>query len=533
MDQRLVVCYERETVKTTRYLWLSLVVFGLAFFYLPLITHIVRGLHPSTIRMVIREGYLSVLLYSLFQALISTIWACILGIPAAYIMMHHAFPARRVLQVATILPFVMPVILMVLGVVLIWGNNGIVNRLRALIFPYSHTISFLYRFSAIVIIHGLYNFGIIARLLVIGQSHIDKRQYEIGRLLGAKNWYLFRTVTLPQLFSALLLGASLVFLFCFTSFGVIMVLGGSPRYATLEVSLFYALKSFIQEDLAHGIASLQYVSVFFIWFLFLRKRLFHMPESMHSPIPIQRRTISFFQKTFLLGYYFILIILLVLPLVAIVVFSFKTKWEGSFLLPLGVSLIVGLGSASFSLCMGIFVYIAQLWQSKKVASFLSQFVLLPLFASPLVISMSYRGLFHYIGGQGKSLLLVIVVHGLLSLPFVFSILSYEFRAQVPCLIDAGRSLGGSVGKVFFTIILPLSKKGIIIAGVFALALSLGELNAALLLTPSRFPSIPVAIYRLIARYRIYQAAQMGIVLLLLAAILVYAIDTIAQRKTKL
>ncbi|KAK2146773.1 hypothetical protein LSH36_583g01250 [Paralvinella palmiformis] len=85
------------------------------------------------------------------------------------------------------------------------------------------------RFSAIVIIHGLYNFGIIARLLVIGQSHIDKRQYEIGRLLGAKN-----------------------------CFGVIMVLGGSPRYATLEVSLFYALKSFIQEDLAHGIASLQY-----------------------------------------------------------------------------------------------------------------------------------------------------------------------------------------------------------------------------------------------------------------------------------
>ena len=90
---------------------------------------------------------------------------------------------------------------------------------------------------AILCAHAFFNYAVVVRTVTGLWAHLDPRTEEAARVLGASRWQAFRLVTLPALRPAIIAAATIVFLFCFTSFGVILILGG-PTRSTLETEIY-------------------------------------------------------------------------------------------------------------------------------------------------------------------------------------------------------------------------------------------------------------------------------------------------------
>ena len=199
-------------------------VFLLLFFYLPLglvLGEVIKGGGDLVFSVLSRPYYRKILRFTLFQAAVSTLFALIMGLPGGYLLGRYRFPGRGVVKSLSTLPFVLPSILVVLGFVLFFGNNGTLNRFLGSLFHSSEPpLKILYSFKAIILAHGFYNFPIIMRLTSPAWMNLPANQINAAHSLGAKPGRLFRTVTLPHLIPALLASASLVFLFCFMSFAI-------------------------------------------------------------------------------------------------------------------------------------------------------------------------------------------------------------------------------------------------------------------------------------------------------------------------
>lgn len=121
----------------------------------------------------------------------------------------------------------------------IFGNNGIINRfLMQLTGSGTPPLKILYSLKGILLAHGFYNFPVVLRIVASHWEAIPEKQEQAAQLLGAKRSAVFRTITLPQLMPAVVSSMLLVFLFCFSSFAVVMVLGGGPKTTTIEVEIF-------------------------------------------------------------------------------------------------------------------------------------------------------------------------------------------------------------------------------------------------------------------------------------------------------
>jgi len=221
-------------------LWLLPLGFVAAFFFTPLL-QIFRTAGQASLGGAGGVTWLAVwrpLRFTLFQAGLSTLLTLLVGLPAAFVFGRFDFPAKRMLSALTTLPFILPVVTAAAGFNALLGPNGWLNlllmRLLGLTTPPIHLLNTL---AAILLGHVFYNTAIVIRMVGSAWAGLDPRLEQAARVLGASPLKALREVTLPLLRPAILAAALLVFLFDFTSFGVILLLGG-PHFATLEVEIY-------------------------------------------------------------------------------------------------------------------------------------------------------------------------------------------------------------------------------------------------------------------------------------------------------
>jgi len=207
--------------------------FVAVFFAYPVAAIVGRGLFPggnldlSALGRVATDPRLrEIAWFTLFQAAPSTALTLALGIPGAHLLARVDIPGRSVLRALVVVPFVLPT--MVVG-----------TAFRSLFGPGAPlaALGLGSGLWAIVAAHVFFNHAVVVRTVGGLWAHLDRRQEEAARMLGAGRFRIFREVTLPQLRPAIVSAASIVFLFCFTSFGIILVLGG-PRTSTLETEIY-------------------------------------------------------------------------------------------------------------------------------------------------------------------------------------------------------------------------------------------------------------------------------------------------------
>ena len=186
--------------------------------------------------------------FTTWQAVASTILTLVLAMPAAYVFARYDFPGRSMLRAAVTIPFVMPTLVVGAAFLALLGPNG------ALGFDLSSTI------WAILLAHIFYNYAVVVRTVGGLWAHLDPRLEEAARMLGAGRWKTFRSVTLPLLRPAIAAASSIIFLFTFTSFGVILVLG-NLEFRTIEIEIWRQTVGFLNLPVAAALSLLQLVAV--------------------------------------------------------------------------------------------------------------------------------------------------------------------------------------------------------------------------------------------------------------------------------
>ena len=186
--------------------------------------------------------------FTLVQAVLSTALTLLIGLPTAWVLARFDFPGKRLLSAATLVPFVLPTLVVGMVFLNLLGPRGVLG------------VDLSGSLSLILIAHVFYNFAVIARGVSSYWARIDPRIEDAARTLGAGPITVFRTVTLPLLAPAIASTSALVFLFSFTSFGVILLLGDLTR-TTIEVEIWRQATALLRLDVASALAVLQLVGV--------------------------------------------------------------------------------------------------------------------------------------------------------------------------------------------------------------------------------------------------------------------------------
>jgi thiamine transport system permease protein len=529
-------------------LWIPPLLFLGIFFFYPLtkILSLTFDLYTLTNSNNLLITYNS-LLFTFYQAFLSTLLTFALGLPAAILFSKFNFRGKSLLRALTAIPFMLPTVVVAAAFNSLLGSNGLFSFL----FPLSSFIPDPSPFILILIAHTFYNTSIVIRIVGNAISRLDPKLEASARSLGADTFHVWKNVLLPILRPSLLAAALLVFMFDFTSFGVILLLGGS-QFATLEVEIYIRALQLPNLNLAAMLAAIQLV--FTLIFSILYTRTINQVQTQTAPRFSQARPPKTIQEKLfvttlcLLLSAFFLLPLLSLPIRSLtrleadrgqradVQYGFTTDYyeelfinrRGSlFYVPPVQAAANSLGFAGITVILSLALgYPAAYALAKptRLEKFLDPFLMLPLGASAVMMGLGFILSF---GRLIASPFFIPIAHTLIALPFVIRTLQPALASIPERLRQAASTLGASPFRVWQTVDLPILSRATLSAATFAFTVSLGEFGATLLITRPEYPTIPIAISRFLSQpggLNYGQAMAMATILMLLTMLSILFIE---------
>lgn len=494
------------------------------------------------------------------QAALSTLLTMLIGLPGAWLFARFTFPGKRALKMLTTLPFILPTVVVAAGFNALLGPRGWVNLgLMSMFNLSSPPIQFLNTFGAILTAHVFYNTTIIIRVVSNAWAQQNIRLQHAAKVLGATPWQTFREVTLPLLRPSILASVLLVFLFNFTSFGVVLMLGG-PQFATLEVEIYTQALHLLNLPVASVLSILQLICTLLI--TITHNKLAGQQSMVITPrsqLLGTRRPKKGFERFVVILLVITLFSLLISPLAALALRS-VVKLEPSrgergeisqgltlqFYRELGVnrrdslfyvppiaaarnSFIFALITILITISLGLLVAYG-LQQPSHINKILDPLLMLPLGASAITLGLGFVIVFNRPPFSNISFpVLLPIAHSLVALPFIVRTLTPALGSIPRSLRNAARALGASPLRTWREVDLPLLSPAIIVSTIFALTISLGEFGASTFLAKPAYPTLPVAIYRYISQpgaMNYGQALAMSTLLMLVCASGIFIIERI-------
>jgi thiamine transport system permease protein len=505
--------------------------------------------------------------FTVWQATLSTVLTMLVGLPAAYVFARYRFPGRALLRALTTLPFILPTVVTAAAFNAMIGPRGWVNLLlMGLLNRTEPPINLLNSLAIILLAHVFYNTAVVIRVVGSAWAQLDTRIEHAGRILGASPLRNLWEVTLPLLRPSILAAGLLVFLFDFTSFGVILLLGG-PRFATLEVEIYIQAMHMLNLPLAALLSALQ-MAVTLILITVYFKLSGGQPAAFIPHIRNESvRPLRSWRERLLVGSLLIfLTVLLVAPLAALGLRSvtrfeanrteigayesgftlayyreiFVNRRQSLFYVPPALavrnSIVYGLGAAGLSLSLGMLLAYA-IERSGSSARWVEPLVMLPLGTSAVTLGLGYILVFGRPPfGPQVFPLLTPIVHSLVALPVVVRSIQPAIRSVPQALRQAAAVMGAPPWRVWLEVDLPIVARAAVTGGILAFTISLGEFGATTFLTRPEYPTLPVAIYRYISQpgaLNYGQALAMATMLLVVCGVSILALDKLQESNGKL
>ncbi len=575
MDQ-ILECPNVELInvnnKTSKYLypqyallWIVPLAFLTLFYFYPLATILGKSFVDlsslAQLLEIVRQPYVTkTLWFTIWQATLSTILTLAIGLPGAYILAHYNFWGKSILRAITAIPFVLPTVVVAASFTSTLGPNGWMNRtlmtwlnLETAPIVLNHTL------WAILIAHVFYNTTIILRLVGDYWTLMDPKMVQAARCLGATRLRAFLGITLPLLTPAIVSAALLVFIFDFTSFGVILILGG-PMFSTLEVAIYRQTINFFDLEMAAWLSVIQLICTLGLTVLYARlSRKIHRPLKTNRLQSIRRQQHNWKTRMSVGILITILIIVLVMPL-ATLAFSSVYKFEPdrgerenvstgftlSYYRELFVNrrnsifFVTPIETIMFSLRNAVITTISALaiglpatWvltRKTRLTQLLEPILMLPLGTSAVTLGLGLLLVFSRTPfNMRTSSLLVPLAHTLVAFPFVIRSLLPSWTIINPQIRKAAAMLGANPIQVWREIDLPIIGRAILVAGAFAFTISIGEFGATILLSRPEFTTVPMAIYRYLSlpgALNYGQAMALSTILMIFCGISIFCIEAI-------
>lgn len=534
------------------------------FFYFPLLSILKEGLLDAPghltfqyILATIEDPYnRRVIFFTIKQALYSTLLTFVLGLPGAYLVTKFDFFGKSLLKAITTVPFVLPSIIVSLGFIILFGNNGLLNRGLMQIFNLdTPPLRILYSLKAIVLAHAFYNFPLVVRLVSAVWSSIDPKIEDAARSLGAREVSVFWYVTLPMILPGIAASLALTFIFSFMSFAVVLVLGG-VKYATIEVNIYTLMTVILDYKMGSALAIVQ--SLFSLSFMFFYAKVLETGSRTHK---VAVETLASKPKLFasirdlftwrglcLVAYFLIVFVVIIGPLLSVLFFSVIQHEGGQtivslkayykiFTIPynpiLGTtplksiqnSLFFGMMTVFFALPLGVSIAFLLTRNDFPLKNLFDALVMLPLGISSVSLGLGYVRSFHkpplMITGTWYA---IVFAHTIIAYPFVIRSVLPILKKMKHTLVEAAMSLGATRLRAFFLIELPIVKPGIIVGATFAFAISIGELGATYMLYHPKLTTMPISIYRFLSSHDLVGASAMGMILIAVCTLLFICIE---------
>lgn len=436
---------------------------------------------------------LRILWFTTWQAALSTVLTLAAALPLAWVVGRFSFPGRRFVLAAVLVPFVLPTL--------------VVAAAFASLLPAALDQSV----AAILLAHVFFNVAVVVRIVGGYWAGLDGSLADAAAVLGAGRLQRLREVTLPLLVPAVAAAASLTFLFCFTSFGVILVLGG-PRAATLETEIYNQAVRLFDLRAAAVLSLLQLAAVGAI--VLVASRLEGRLGRRHGPTAGRLRRPAGREHAAVAAVLALSGVCFGLPVGSLVLRSLSTpdgfglshyralgRETGALLVtPLQAalnSLLFAAAATALALAVGGLLAVAL---ATRPPGWLDGVILLPLGASAVMLGLGFVIAFDEPPlDLRSSAVLVPVAQALVAAPFVVRIVAPSLRAVGPRLREAAAVLGASPRRVRREIDLPLAARAAGVAAGFAFAIALGEFGATVFVAQADRPTLPVAIFRFLGR----------------------------------
>jgi thiamine transport system permease protein len=469
--------------------------------------------------------------FTIWQALASTLLTIAVAFPAAYVLGRYRFRGRNVVGALVVVPFVLPTVVVALAFLAILPDGS--ER----------------GWAPILVAHAFFNVAVVVRIVGTFWAGLDPRIGEAAATLGAGPLTRFREITAPLLMPALAAAAAIVFLFSFTSFGVVLILGG-PRYATIEAEIYNQAVRLFDLRAAAVLSIVQLVCVVAAVSVALRLerrlavtgQLRPEGESLRAPRTTREKLVV---GASLGG----LGVFLGVPLAVLVERSLAAG-DGY-----GLDAYRALGRSSSVLLatpweavLNSIVYSATATVIAVVVGGLAAFaiagskgrlvdtlILLPLGASAVMLGLGFLIAFDTAPLDFRAAPWIVpVAQALVAIPFVVRIVAPTLRSIDPRLREAAALLGASPPRVRREIDLPIVSRGLAVAAGFAFAISLGEFGATVFLARPDRPTLPVAIFRFLGRpgeVNVAQAYALAVVLMGLTVVSVLLVERVRIRRS--
>jgi thiamine transport system permease protein len=451
--------------------------------------------------------------FTVVQAALSSALSVALAVPLARALARRQFRGRRVLVTVLGAPFILPVIVAVLGLLAVFGRSGWVNQVLTLagVPPFS-----IYGLHGVVLAHVFFNLPLATRLLLLGWQAIPQERFRLAAQLNMTPMVFFRILERPMLLRVVPGALALVFVICLTSFAVALTLGGGPRATTLELAIYQAFR--FDFDLARAaLLSVAQVTVagaaaaLALWIVPPLHMGFGYAEGERrwdAPGGIVRVWDA--------GIIGLAIGFLGLPLLAVCLAGVTGLAD----LPAAVwaAAIRSLGVAGLSIAVLLALALPMAgWIALRRRGAVEAIGLLGMAASPLMIGTGWFILMNpWINPMTLALPVTALVNALSALPFVLRILVPAFKETMSSFGRLTMALGMGRLAIWRFVILPRCRRPIGFAAGLTGALSVGDLGVIALFADPDRATLPLMLYRLMGAYQMQAAAGAAVLLLILA-----------------
>ncbi len=514
-----------------------------AFFVYPLGSILFESFRPerggawAAFEEVVRDpGLRDVAWFTLWQATISTILTLVVGLPGAYVFARFSFPGRAVLRAATTVAFVLPTVVVGSAFLALVGPGGTLGV------ELSGTV------WAIFLAHVFFNYAVVVRTVGGLWAHLDPRVEDAARMLGASRLQTFRSVTLPLLRPAIAAAASIVFLFTFTSFGVVLLLGG-PQHATIEVEIFRQTNQFLELPVAAVLAILQLVAVTAALVVYGRLQgRDDQAQPLRATGETARRPASAGQRAFLGVNVAVMLALIGAPIAVLVARAFDTAsgWGLAYFRALGsdprqstlfvppteaIRNSLAFAAVATIIAVGLGTLVSVAVTRPGLGRWgLDTLVMLPLGASAVTLGFGFLvALDQPPLDLRTSPWLIPIAHSLVATPFVVRTMVPVLRSLEPRVREAATMLGASPLRAWREVDLPIVSRALLVGAGFAFAISMGEFGATVFIARPDYPTMPIAIFRFLGQpgaLNFGQAMAMSTILAAITGVVVFLIDRV-------
>ncbi len=481
-----------------------------------------------------KRYYWITLVNSFKVTICSTLLACLIGVPMAYILRSVKIPCSEFLNVLIVISYLSPPFIGAYAWIQLLGRNGFITKIINAIFNVK--LHGIYGFAGIVLVFSLQSFPLIYMYVSGAMKNLDNSLNEAAESLGCNAFQRVTKVIFPLVMPSLLAGMLLVFMRVFSDFGTPMIIG--EGYKTFPVMLYTQFMGEVGTNDGFAATMCIIVIVIALMFFFIQKFLGRkFTYSMTALKPIEAQPVTGHKKFWSYFFVFFTTFVAALPQLTVIITSFigtinGSLFTGKFTLDnyrnifskgntsaITNTYLFGLEAIVIVIICGILISYLSVRKRNALTGVLDVLTMFPYIIPGSVLGISFLYAFNgppfLLGGTA---IIIIVSLSIRRMPYTIRSSTAIIGQISPSIEEAAISLGASQMKTFIKITIPMMLPGVISGAIMSWITLISELSSSVILYTSKTMTLTVAIYSEVIRSSFGNAAAYSTILTLTSII---------------